>query len=72
MRQYSLDYLTERSVVSTFTGITEVKDQYARHTTNSANAANDGSVAGDPIIVDGEPTFTGKNVRGASGTYQAA
>lgn len=71
VRQYDLSYLSDRSVVSTFTGITEVKDQYQRHTAGTAATANDGSVAGDPIIVDGEPQFTGKNVRGGSGTFQA-
>jgi hypothetical protein len=72
VRQYDLNYLSDRSVVSTFTGITEVKDQYQRHTTASAATANDGSSAGDPIVVDGELQLTGKNVRIAFGDYVAS
>lgn len=69
VRQYDVDYLSDRSVVSTFTGISEVKDQYARHTAQTAADANDGSQAGDPIVVDGELQLTGKNVRIAYGTF---
>jgi hypothetical protein len=69
VRQYDINYDVDRSLVSTFWGLTEVKDQYARHTTASAASANDGSEKGDIIVVDGAPTFTGKNVRGAKGTF---
>jgi len=69
VRQYDLSYLSDRSVVSTFTGISEVKDQYSRHTAQTAATANDGSQAGDPVVVDGELQLTGKNVRIAYGSF---
>lgn len=72
IRDYDPNYLSDRSIVSTFTGITEIKDQYARHTTATAAAANDGSSAGDPIVTNGELTLTGKNVRIAFGDFVAA
>lgn len=69
IRSYDTNYLSDRSVVSTFTGISEVKDQYARHTAETAATANDGSQAGDPIVENGEFQLTGKNVRIAFGTF---
>ena len=72
VRQYDINYDTDRSLVSTFWGLTEVKDQYARYTAATIGTATDGSEVGDVIIVDGEPTFTGKNARGGKGTFTPA
>lgn len=69
--QYFLDWATDALLLNTFWGISEIKDQYARHTQSSAAAANDGSQKGDIIIVDGKTTFTGKNARGGKGTFSA-
>lgn len=72
VRQYDINYDTERSLVSTFWGVSEIKDQYARYTSATIGTATDGSEVGDIIIVDGETTFTGKNVRGGSGVFTPA
>lgn len=69
---YDLDYASDRLLLNTFWGVSEIKDQYARHTASSAAAANDGSEKGDIIIEDGKPKFTGKNARGAKGTWTPA
>jgi len=67
--QYDLDYAADRLLLNTFWGISEIKDQYSRHTAATALAANDGSEVGDVVIVDGLTVFTGLNARGASGTF---
>jgi hypothetical protein len=67
--QYDLSHASDRLLLNTFWGVSEIKDQYARHTTQTAAAANDGSVAGDIIIADGRTTFTGKNARGGKGVW---
>lgn len=69
---YDKDFLSDALIANTFWGISEIKDQLQRHTTASAATANDGSSKGDPVVVDGEVQFTGKNVRGGKGTYSVA
>lgn len=66
---YDMDSAVQKLLLNTFWGISEIKDQYARHTQATADAANDGSEAGDIIITDGKTQFTGKNVRGGKGTF---
>lgn len=66
---YDVDYASDRALLNSFWGISEINDQYARHTQQTANAANDGSEKGDVIIEDGKPKTTGKNVRGGKGTF---
>lgn len=60
LKDYDPNFLRDRSVVSTFTGISSVNDEYA--------------VDGNGLVldVDGNPTLTGKNVRGAKGTFTPA
>lgn len=72
VRQYDINYETDRSLVSTFWGLTEIEDQYARYTDATIGTATDGSEVGDVIIIDGEPQFTGKNARIAKGTFTPA
>lgn len=69
VRQYDINYDTERSLASTFWGVSEIKDQYARYDKTNIGTATDGSEVGDIIIVDGETTFTNKNVRGGKGSF---
>lgn len=68
IRDYDANYASDRSLVNTFWGLTEIKDQYARYTEATIGTATDGSEVGDVIIVDGAPQFTGKNARIARGT----
>ena len=67
--QYYLDWASDALLLNTFWGISEIKDQYARHTAATAATAADGSEKGDIIILDGKTTFTGKNARGGKGTF---
>ena len=57
LKDYDPNFLRDRSVVSTFTGISSVNDDY----TMDAN--------GIVLDVNGDPTLSGKNVRGARGTF---
>jgi len=61
IKDYDPNYMRDRSVVSTFTGIASVNDEYA--TTGSAETR--------ALVLDanGDPTFTTKNPRGARGTF---
>lgn len=59
MRDYDANFLRDRSVVSTFSGISSVVDEYQRNA--------DGSVKLD--TAEGTPLLTGKNARGAKGTF---
>lgn len=70
-RGYSMDWDRSGQVMHTYWSINEVKDEITRHTRASAASANDGSVAGDPVITDDALVLTGKNVRIASGTAVA-
>lgn len=67
IRDYDANYLTDRSIVNTFWGLSPIEDEYKRHTEASAKAAKDGSEAGDIVIEDGKTTHTGKNIRGIKG-----
>jgi hypothetical protein len=60
LRDYDPNFLRDRSVVSTFTGISSVNDEYL----TDAN--------GLVLDVDGNPQITDKNVRGAKGTFTPA
>lgn len=57
LKDYDPNFLRDRSIVSTFTGISSVNDEYNQDATG--------------LILDGNgnPTITGKNVRGAKGTF---
>ena len=57
LRDYDPNFLRDRSVISTFTGISSVNDEYQ----TDAN--------GLVLDVNGDPTLTNKNVRGARGTF---
>lgn len=57
LKDYDPNFLRDRSVVSTFTGISSVNDEYL----TDAN--------GLVLDVDGNPQITGKNVRGAKGVF---
>jgi hypothetical protein len=70
--QYDMDYASDRLLLNTFWGVNEIKDQFQRHTAQTAAAANDGSEAGDVIVQDGRTLFTNKNVRGGRGTFTPA
>lgn len=70
-RGYSLDYDREGQAMHTYWNINEVNDEITRHTRETAETANDGSVAGDPVITNDALVTTGKNVRIASGTFTA-
>lgn len=67
-RGYSMDWDRNGQVIHTYWAINEINDEISRHTRASAASANDGSVAGDPVITDDALVTTGKNVRIASGT----
>lgn len=67
--QYHLPWASDALLLNTFWGLSEIKDQYSRHTTGSAATAADGSSKGDIIITDGKTTFTGYNARGGKGTF---
>lgn len=66
---YSVDYLSDRAVLSSFWGISEINDQYQRWTAADIGTATDGSEVGDVKIADGKPLFTNFNVRGGKGTF---
>lgn len=68
-RGYSQDWDREGQVLHTYWAINEIKDEITRHTKQSAATANDGSVAGDPVITNDALVLTGKNVRIAKGTF---
>lgn len=68
-RGYSMDWDRNGQVIHTYWNINEINDEITRHTRASAAAANDGSVAGDPVITNDALVTTGKNVRIASGTF---
>lgn len=86
LRDYDADYLQMRNILSTFTGLTEVADEYKRFATGDViptTGPNAGAQVGDIIIGDGtsdpltggeegQPIFTGLNVRGARGTFTPA
>jgi hypothetical protein len=57
LKDYDSNFARDRSLVSTFTGISSVNDEYL----TDAN--------GLVLDVDGNPQITGKNVRGAKGTF---
>ena len=57
LKDYDPNFLRDRSVISTFTGISSVNDQYL----TDAN--------GIVLDVNGDPTLTNLNVRGAKGTF---
>jgi hypothetical protein len=57
LKDYDPNFLRDRSIVSTFTGISSVNDEYQT------------DVNGLVLDVDGNPQITGKNVRGAKGTF---
>lgn len=57
LKDYDPNFLRDRSIVSTFTGVSSVNDQY--------EVDENGLV----LDVDGNPTLTGKNVRGGKGTF---
>lgn len=61
LRDYDPNFARDRSLVSTFTGINSVNDQYEYDP--------DGTVT---IGVDGLPTLTGDNARGGKGTFTPA
>lgn len=69
IRGYSMDYDREGSVFHTYLGINVLKDELDRHTKQSAATAADGSLPGDPKVVDGKLVVTGKTVRIAKGTF---
>lgn len=69
--QYHLPWASDALLLNTFWGISEIKDQYQRHSAASAAAANDGSSKGDIVIEDGKTKFTQKNARGGKGTFSA-
>lgn len=60
MRDYDTNFLRDRSVVSTFSGISSVNDEYQRDTN------------GIVLDTEGTPVITGKNARGAKGTFTPA
>lgn len=79
IRDYDSNYLRDRSVLSTFTGINSINDEYDRYTaldqstpTARWTARPSGYEVGDIVITDGMPVFTTKNVRGAKGTFTPA
>jgi len=57
LKDYDSNFLRDRSVVSTYTGISSVNDEYLT------------DVNGLVLDVNGNPQITGKNVRGAKGTF---
>jgi hypothetical protein len=57
LKDYDPNFLRDRSIVSTFTGISSVNDQYLTD--------ENGLV----LDADGNPQITGKNVRGGKGTF---
>lgn len=61
MRDYDTNWARDRSVVSTFSGISSVNDEYQR----DANG-----IVLDPE--DGTPQLTGANARGVAGTFTPA
>lgn len=60
LKDYDPNFLRDRSIVSTFTGISSVNDQYQT------------DVNGLVLDVDGNPTLTNLNVRGGKGTFTPA
>ena len=60
LRDYDPNFLRDRSVVSTFTGISSVNDEYQQDSN------------GLVLDAEGNPQITGKNVRGAKGTFTPA
>lgn len=60
LKDYDPNFLRDRSIVSTFTGISSVNDQYLTD--------ENGLV----LDADGNPQITGKNVRGGKGTFTPA
>lgn len=75
IRDYDPNYLSDRSIVSTFTGITTVKDEVEIHTSSTAASDNtnfgDNAKAGDPRFDFSTKRLklTGKSVRAAKGTF---
>lgn len=79
IRDYDASHLKDRSVVSTYTGISEIRDEFQRYTDadKTGNTAlwqdrPSGYDVGDIVITDGQPQYTGMNVRGARGTFTPA
>lgn len=66
---YDTDYASDRLLLNTFWGVSEIKDQYSRWTAADIGTATDGSEVGDVKITDGKPVFTGLNARGGKGTF---
>src|SRR5690606_5791192 len=70
VKDYDVNYLTDRSVVNTFWGLNPIEDEPQVHTTSSATTAGNGFEAGDPVVdEDGLLTLTGKNVRGLKAVF---
>lgn len=78
VRGFDMNYARHQTLLSTFTGISSVKDEYQRYTAaqeDAATAAN--AEVGDIIFGENDegdtvPLMTGKNVRGARGTLVLA
>lgn len=63
-RDYDTLFARGRSVVSTFAGFNSVNDEYQRDTQGKVVLAD-----GVANVEDGTPILTGKNARGAKGTF---
>lgn len=70
-RGYSNEWDRSGQVLHTYWNTNPINDEIERHTRATATAANDGSVAGDPVITNDALVTTGKNVRIASGAFTA-
>jgi hypothetical protein len=64
-----MDFDRNGQVIHTYWNIEQIKDDIQRHTRESAASANDGSVAGDPVITNDALVLTNKNARMAKGTF---
>lgn len=67
IRDYDSNYARDRSLVSTFSGISSINDEFARWA--QGDTIPTGYEVGDIKITAGEPVLTGKNVRGAKGVF---
>jgi hypothetical protein len=72
LADYDTDYASDRLLLNTFWGVSEIKDQYVRWTSTDIATATDGSEIGDVKIVDDKPVFSGLNARGGKGTFTPA
>lgn len=73
VRDYDQAFQQSRSVISTYFGINSVNDELTKATQADVDAGR-ASLVGAPILDadTGNPTVTGKNVRGAKGTVTLA